>query len=50
MRIRIDGTEEETAKAVTALRYTFQVVEVSLFYPNRRCPDTLLGRVYVETR
>lgn len=45
MKIRIEGTRDEIAVAVDALREVFDVHEVSRFYPNRG--DSVLGRVYV---
>lgn len=45
MKIRIEGTHEETDAAVDAVREVFDVHEVSRFYPNRG--DSVLGRVYL---
>ncbi|MFJ8913446.1 hypothetical protein [Amycolatopsis sp. NPDC102389] len=46
MRIRIEGTTQETAAAAELLREVFNVREVSSFYPNRG--RSTLGRVYVD--
>lgn len=46
MKIRITGTQKETAAAAELLRVVFDVREISEFYPNRGASK--LGRVYVE--
>ncbi len=48
MKIRITGTADETAAAAELLKDTFDVQEISAFYPNRG--DSTLGRVYVEAQ
>ncbi|TWP51706.1 hypothetical protein FKR81_12620 [Lentzea tibetensis] len=45
MKIRVEGTRDETTAAVAALREVFDVHEASRFYPNRG--DSVLGRVYL---
>ncbi|ONF62311.1 hypothetical protein [Amycolatopsis keratiniphila] len=46
MKIRIEGTAQETAAGADLLREVFNVREVSTFYPNRG--RSTLGRVYVD--
>lgn len=46
MKIRIEGTMQETVAAAELLREVFDVREISHFYPNRG--RSTLGRVYVD--
>ncbi len=48
MRIRLHGTAQECAEAVTRLDQVFRVISVSPAYPDRNA--TGLVRVYVEVR
>ncbi|MEC3976256.1 hypothetical protein [Amycolatopsis sp. H20-H5] len=45
MRIRVEGTETETAAVVERLTTVLEVQESSRFYVNRG--DSVLGRVYL---
>ncbi|HEX2299678.1 MAG TPA: hypothetical protein VHH34_14390 [Pseudonocardiaceae bacterium] len=48
MKVRITGTPDECAQAVTVLGAVLAVREISGFYPNSRGPGGL-GRVYLDT-
>lgn len=46
--IRLSGTQEDINSAIERLKITFEVLEVSVFYPNRE--TSKLGRVYIKVR
>ena len=48
MKIRIMGTEENTAQFIEKLRSCFDLISVSGFYPNRNAKESREGRVYIE--
>ena len=49
MKIRITGTEAEVIDFANELNKHFDIISVSMFYPNnRKCLYSNEGRLYIE--